>query len=212
VQIDVRVCAKLKEGQPVEPLNAALRELGIADSFTAGAPERPASRRATESTRTVLVPRFDGERTTLDVANYILAFVFSLLRSSGGQCNVMRLARAYALLFQKEHFAKLAEAQFGAEGKKWVEQFNQPVDARWFLPIIRKMDTQDMVSLDVRGDSVFVQQKDAQGPPVPAFVETDVFLVMRVLDLVPDSAVAAPVKQLVPKAPKLALEEATIPA
>ena len=212
VQIDVRVSAKLKDGQPVEPLNAALRELGIADSFSAGAPERPASRHTTEPKRSVAAPRFDGERTTLDAGNYILAFVFSLLRSSGGQCNLMRLARAYALLFQKEHFAKLAEAQFGADAEKWVEKFNQPVEAGWFLPIIRKMDTQDMVSLDVRGDSVFVHQKDAQGPPVPACVDTDVFLVMRVLDLVPDSAVAAPVKQLVPKAPKQALEEATIPA
>jgi hypothetical protein len=43
-------------------------------------------------------------------------------------------------------------------------------------------------------------------------VATDAFLVMRVLDAVPDQAIAEPVKRIVPKAPRVALQEATIPA
>jgi hypothetical protein len=156
-------------------------------------------------------PRFDQERVNLDVGNYILTFIFSILRYSGGECDVMRLARAYALVQQRQVFASLAEAQFGSDAKRWVDNSSQPLDARWFLPILRRMDTQDMVSLEVRGDDVMVRQKDPQGPPANAAVGTDAFLVMRTLDLVPETTIAEPVKRLVPKAPRLALQEAVMP-
>jgi len=157
-------------------------------------------------------PRFDRERVNVDVGNYILAFVFSLLRHHAGECDVMRLARAYALLLQRQTLAELSEAQFGPAARRWVERFTQVVDARWFLPILRRMDTQGMVTLEVRGEDVIVRQKDPQGPPSNATVGTDVFLVQRVLDLVPATALAEPVERMVPKAPRVALQEAVLPA
>ncbi len=156
-------------------------------------------------------PRFDRERLNVDVGNYILAFVFSLLRHHGGECDVMRLARAYALLLQRGTLAAISEAQFGPEARRWVETSAQIMDGRWFLPILRQMDTQGMVALEVRGDDVIVRQKDPQGPPSNAALETDVFLVLRVLDLVPATALAEPVKRMVPKAPRVALQEAVAP-
>ena len=68
-----------------------------------------------------------------------------------------------------------------------------------------------MLSFEVSGDDVIVHQKDTRGPWVDAAVATDAFLVMRVLDAAPDQAIAEPVKRIVPKAPRVALEEATIP-
>jgi hypothetical protein len=156
-------------------------------------------------------PRFDRERVNADVGNYILAFVFSLLRHHGRECDVMSLARAYAVLLQRETFASLSEAQFGPSARRWVESFTQVVDARWFLPILRQMDTRAMVTLEVRGEDVIVRQKDPQGPPSNATVETDVFLVQHVLDLVPAPALTEPVKRIVPKLPRLALQEAVLP-
>jgi len=157
-------------------------------------------------------PRFDRERVNVDVGNYILVFVFSLLRHYGGECDVMRLARAYALLLQRETWAALAEAQLSPDARHWVERFTQVVDGRWFLPILRQMDTQGMVTLEVHGEDVIVRQKDPQGPPSNSTVETDVFLVQRVLDLVPTTALAEPVQRMVPKAPRVALQEAVLPA
>jgi hypothetical protein len=124
----------------------------------------------------------------------------------------MRLARAYALLLQRNTFASLSEAQFGPDARRWVETSTQVVDGRWFLPILRQMDTQGMVTLEVRGDDVIVRQKDPQGPPSNATVETDVFLVQRVLDLVPATTLAEPVNRMVPKTPRVALQEAVLPA
>jgi hypothetical protein len=123
----------------------------------------------------------------------------------------MRLVRGYALLQQSPVLASLVEAEFDVSGRKWLEKSSQPHDVRWFLPILRRMETQDMVSFEVRGDDVIVHQKDPQGPRVDAAVGTDAFLVMRVLDIVPDKAVAEPIKRMVPKTPSVALQEAEIP-
>jgi hypothetical protein len=71
------------------------------------------------------------------------------------------------------------------------------------------METRDMVSFEVSGDNVIVHQKDPRGPRVDAAVATDAFLVMRVLDAVPDQVVAEAVKRMVPKAPRVSLQEAT---
>ena len=156
-------------------------------------------------------PKFDRERVNVDVGNYILAFVFSLLRHYDGECDVMRLARAYALLLQRATFASLVEARFGAEAQRWVETSTQVVDGRWFLPILRQMDSRGIVTLEVRGDDVVVRQKDQQGPPGNATVETDVYLVRQVLDLVPAITLAEPVKRIIPKVPRVALQEALMP-
>jgi hypothetical protein len=157
-------------------------------------------------------PQFDRERVNVkEPGDYILTFVGSLLRHFGGECDVMKLARAYALLLPKrDHFAALAETQFGPAARGWVERFNQAVDARWFLPILRAMDTRNIVSLVEQGDDVMVRLKDPAGPPTNSTLETDVFLVLRVLDLVPDQQISEPVKRMVPKAPRLALREATL--
>ena len=124
----------------------------------------------------------------------------------------MRLVRGYALLQQPQVLASLVEAQFDTPGRKWVEKSSQPHDGRWFLPILRRMETHDVVSFDVRGDDVIVHQRDPQGPKVDAEVGTDAFLVMRVLDVVPDQAVAEAVRRIVPKAPQVSLREAAIPS
>lgn len=123
----------------------------------------------------------------------------------------MRLARAYALLLQRATFASLVEARFGAEAQRWVETSTQVVDGRWFLPILRQMDSRGIVTLEVRGDDVVVRQKDQQGPPGNATVETDVYLVRQVLDLVPAITLAEPVKRIIPKVPRVALQEALMP-
>jgi hypothetical protein len=184
----------------------------LAESMKTGVPYQTRLNPTPASIGVAHPPRFDRARVNVDVGNYVLTFVFSLLRHHGGECDVMRLARAYALLLQRETFAQLSEAQIGLEARRWVEKFSQVVDARWFLPILRQMDTRGMVTLEVRGEDVVVRQKDPQGPPSNATVETDVFLVRRVLDIVPATTLAVPVKRMVPKAPRVALQEAVLPA
>jgi hypothetical protein len=184
----------------------------LADSMKTGKVYQTRLNPAPASIAVAHPPRFDRERVNVDVGNYILVFVFSLLRHHGGECDVMRLARAYALLLQRQTWAELSEAQLGPGARRWVEMFSQVVDGRWFLPILRQMDTQGMVTLELRGEDVIVRQKDPQGPPSGTTVETDVFLVQRVLDLVPATALAEPVQRMVPKAPRVALNEAVLPA
>lgn len=164
------------------------------------------------SIRVAHPPRFNQERIKVDVGNYILSFVFAFVRYHRGECDVMTLAHAYALMLQRNTLASLAETEFGKTAREWVEKSNQALDGRWFLPILRKMDEREIVTLDIRGDDVFVQQKDPQGPPSNSSVETDVFLVMRVLDLVPAAELTTTTKTIVPKAPRLALQEAEVPA
>jgi hypothetical protein len=184
----------------------------LAESQRTGQPYATRLNPAPASIQVAHAPRFDRERVGLEVGDYIPGFVFSMLRYAGGTCDLMRLVRGYALLQQPKVLAALVEPQFDAAGRKWVEQSSQPQDGRWFLPILRRMETHDMVSFEVRGDDVMVHQKDPQGPRIDAAVATDAFLVMRVLDAVPDQAIAEPVKRIVPKAPRVALQEATIPA
>ncbi len=184
----------------------------LAESQRTGQPYATRLNPAPASVQAAHAPRFDRERVGLEVGDFLLGFVFSMLRYSGGMCDLMRLVRAYALLQQPKVLAALVEPPFEAAGRKWVEASSQPHDGRWFLPILRRMETHDMVSFEVRGDDVIVHQKDPQGPRIDAAVTTDAFLVMRVLDLVPDQAVAESVRRIVPKAPRMALQEAAIPA
>ncbi len=160
-------------------------------------------------------PRWDRDRVNLpQTGDFVLAFLGSLLRHLDGECDLMKLARAYALLLpSRSVFAELADAQFGAGARAWVDRFDQVVEAKWFLPILRAMDNRNIVALEEHGDDVTVRLKDPKGPPTNVTVETDVFLVLRVLDLVPDQKVSAPIKLLVPKAPRIALREtALVPA
>ena len=182
----------------------------LAESQRTGKPYQTLLNPAPASILAAHPPRFDQERVNLEVGDYILGFVFSMLRYSGGISDIMRLVRGYALLQQPQVLASLVEAEFDVSGRKWLEKSSQPHDVRWFLPILRRMETQDMVSFEVRGDDVIVHQKDPQGPRVDAAVGTDAFLVMRVLDIVPDKAVAEPIKRMVPNTPRLALQEAVM--
>ena len=162
----------------------------------------PASIRATHP------PRYDRQRVNVDVGNYILGFVGSLLRHLGGECDLMKLVRAYALLLpERKQFAELSATQFGADARRWVEQFTQPVDASWFLPILRGMDNREIIELKDAGDDVRVVLNDRVGPPTNPTLETDVFLVMNILDLVPDKQMAEPVKRIAPKAPRVLIKE-----
>jgi hypothetical protein len=153
-------------------------------------------------------PRYDRPRTNVDVGNYILGFVGSLLRHLGGECDLMKLVRAYALLLpERKQFAELTATQFGADARGWVERFTQPVDAAWFLPILRGMDNREIIDLKEAADDVRVVLKDKAGPPSNPTLETDVFLVMSVLDLAPDKQIAEPVKRIAPKAPRVLIKE-----
>jgi hypothetical protein len=120
----------------------------------------------------------------------------------------MKLVRAYALLLpERKQFAELSATQFGADARRWVEQFTQPVDASWFLPILRGMDNREIIELKDAGDDVRVVLNDRVGPPTNPTLETDVFLVMNILDLVPDKQMAEPVKRIAPKAPRVLIKE-----
>lgn len=156
-------------------------------------------------------PRFDQTREVVDVGNYVLSFVFSFLRYRDGECNLMHLAKAYALLLQPKTLAALGETEFGKPAREWVEKSTQPLDGRWFLPILRQMDTRNIVTLEVVGDDVIVKQKDPKGPPSNPSVEADVFLVIRLLDLVPATELTVETKKIVPKVPRVALQEAVMP-
>jgi hypothetical protein len=153
-------------------------------------------------------PRYDRPRANVDVGNYILGFVGSLLRHLGGECDLMKLVRAYALLLpERKQFAELTATQFGADARGWVERFTQPVDAAWFLPILRGMDNREIIDLKEAADDVRVVLKDKAGPPSNPTLETDVFLVMSVLDLAPKKQMAEPVKRIAPKAPRVLIKE-----
>ena len=158
-------------------------------------------------------PRFDRERIQFkEPGDYILSLVGALLRHKGGECDLMILIRAYAMLLgDRQTFSTLAEARFGAEAGAWVKRFNQPVDAAWFLPVIRGLDNRDKLKLEERGETdVFVRLLDASLPS-NATVETDVYLLMQVLDLnaVPPAAVAEQVRRIAHKSVRASLHEAT---
>lgn len=157
-------------------------------------------------------PRFDGERVNFkEPGDYILPFVGSLLRHLGGECDLMKLIRAYAMLLgDRKTLSALSEARFGSEAGAWVKRFNQPVDAAWFLPILRGLDNRDVLKLEERGENdVFARLLDTSVPSNPA-VETDVYLLLNVLDLsaVPPAAVAEHVKRIAPKPVRISLQEA----
>ena len=160
------------------------------------------------------LPRFDRERFNFkEAGDYILPFVASLLRHQGGECDVMILIRAYAMLLgDRKTLTALTEARFGAEAGTWVKRFNQPVDALWFLPILRGLDNRDVIKLEERGENdVFVRLLDASVPS-NSTVETDVYLLLQVLDLnaVPPAAVAEQEKRISPKAVRTSLHEAKL--
>ena len=160
------------------------------------------------------LPRFDRERFNFkEAGDYILPFVASLLRHQGGECDVMILIRAYAMLLgDRKTLTALTESRFGAEAGAWVKRFNQPVDASWFLPILRGLDNRDVIKLEERGENdVFVRLLDASVPS-NSTVETDVYLLLQVLDLnaVPPAAVAEQVKRISPKAVRTSLHEAKL--
>lgn len=160
------------------------------------------------------LPRFDHERFNFkEAGDYILPFVASLLRHHGGECDVMILIRGYAMLLgDRKTLTTLTEARFGAEAGTWVKRFNQPVDASWFLPILRGLDNRDVIKLEERGENdVFVRLLDASVPS-NSTVETDVYLLLQVLDLnaVPPAAVAEQVKRISPKAVRTSLHEAKL--
>jgi len=157
--------------------------------------------------------RFDRERINFnEPGDYILAFVGSLLRHQRGECDLMKLIRAYAMLLgDRRTFSTLAEARFGAEAGAWVKRFNQTVEASWFLPVIRGLDNRDVLKLEERGETdVFVRLLDASVPS-NATVETDVYLLLQVLDLnvAPPAAVAEQVRRIAPKSVRASLHEAT---
>jgi hypothetical protein len=153
-------------------------------------------------------PRYDRPRANVDVGNYILGFVGSLLRHLGGECDLMTLVRAYALLLpDRKQFAELAAAQFGTDARGWAERFTQPVDAAWFLPILRGMDNRDIVSLEEAAEDVRVVLKDKAGPPSNPTLETDIFLVIHMLDLAPDKQILGPVKRIAPKEARVLIRE-----
>jgi hypothetical protein len=160
------------------------------------------------------LPRFDRERFNFkEAGDYILPFVASLLRHQGGECDVMILIRAYAMLLgDRKTLTTLTEARFGTEAGAWVKRFNQPVDASWFLPILRGLDNRDVIKLEERGEKdVFVRLLDASVPS-NSTVETDVYLLLQVLDLnaMPVAAVAEQVKRISPKAIRTSLHEAKL--
>jgi hypothetical protein len=157
-------------------------------------------------------PRFGRERVNFkEPGDYVLPFVGSLLRHQGGECDLMKLIRAYAMLLgDRKTLSALAEARFGTTAEAWVKRFNQPVDASWFLPIVRGLDNRDVLKLEERGENdVFVRLLDTSVPSNPT-VETDVYLLLHVLDLnaVPPAAVAEQVKRIAPKPVRMALQEA----
>jgi hypothetical protein len=157
--------------------------------------------------------RFDRERINFnEPGDYILALVGSLLRHQGGECDLMKLIRAYAMLLgDRKTFSTLAEARFGAGAGAWVKRFNQPIDASWFLPVIRGLDNRDVLKLEERGETdVFVRLLDASVPS-NSTVETDVYLLLQVLDLnaVPPAGVAEQVRRIAPKSVRASLHEAT---
>jgi hypothetical protein len=160
------------------------------------------------------LPRFDRERFNYkEPGDYILAFVGSLVRHAGGECDLMKLIRAYAMLLgDRKTFAALAEARFDTTAGSWVKKFNQPVDAAWFLPILRGLDNRDVIKLEERGESdVFVRLLETNVPSNPT-VETDVYLLLHVLDLnaAPPAAVAEQVKRIAPKPLRTSLQEAKL--
>jgi hypothetical protein len=160
------------------------------------------------------LPRFDRERFNFkEAGDYILPFVASLLRHQGGECDVMILIRAYAMLLDdRKTLTALTEARLGAEAGAWVKGFNQPVDELWFLPILRGLDNRDVIKLEERGENdVFVRLLDASVPS-NSTVETDVYLLLQVLDLnaAPPAAVAEQVKRISPKAVRTSLHEAKL--
>lgn len=162
---------------------------------------------------TMQVPDFDGQRFNFQApGDYILPLVGSLLRHLGGECDLMKLIRAYALLLgNRSLLLELAEARFGKEAGAWVKRFNQAVDGSWFLPIVRGLDNRDVLKLEERGESdVFVRLLDTSVPTNPT-VETDVYLLLQVLDLnsVPPAAIAEQVKRIAPKPVRTALKEAS---
>jgi hypothetical protein len=116
------------------------------------------------------------------------------------------------LLGDRKTFAALAEARFGAEAGVWVKRFDQPVDAAWFLPILRGLDNRDVLKLEERGkEDVFVRLLDASVPS-NASVETDIYLLLHVLDLnaAPAAAVAEQVKRISPKTIRTSIQEAKL--
>ncbi len=77
------------------------------------------------------LPGFHGQRFNFQgPGDYILPFVGSLLRHQDGDCDLMKLIRAYAMpIGDRKTLSNLAEARFGAEADAWVKQFNQAVGA-----------------------------------------------------------------------------------
>ena len=191
----------------------------ILEAFAAGVDlsqsrATPATRRdsAPVSISTMQLPTFDGQRFNFQArGDYILPLVASLLRHQGGECDLMKLIRAYAMLLgDRKTLSALSEARFGAEAGAWVKRFNQPVDASWFLPILRGLDNRDVLKLEERGENdVIIRLLDTNVPSNPT-VETDVYLLMHALDLneVPPAAVAEQVKRIAPKSVRDALKEA----
>ncbi len=160
------------------------------------------------------LPRFDRERYNFkETGDYILPFVASLLRHQGGECDVMILIRAYAMLLgDRKTLTAVTEARFGTEAGAWVKRFNQPVDASWFLPILRGLDNRDVIKLEERGEKdVFVRLLDVSAPSNPT-VETDVYLLLHVLDLnaAPVAAVAEQVQRISPKPIRNSIQEAKL--
>ena len=87
------------------------------------------------------------------------------------------------LLGDRKSFTDLAEARFDAAAGNWVKKFNQPVDAAWFLPILRGLDNRDVIKLEERGENdVFVRLLETNVPS-NSTVETDVYLLLHVLDV-----------------------------
>lgn len=184
----------------------------MADSIRTGQPYQTRLSPAPASIAVAHVPRFERERINFkEAGDYIVPFVGSLLRHHGGECDVMNLIRAYAMLLgDRKVFTGLAEARFGAEAAAWVKRFSQPVEASWFLPILRGLDNRDVIKLEERGESnVFVRLLDSTVPS-NSTVETDVYLLLNVLDLnvVPPAPVADQVKRIAPKSVRSALQEA----
>lgn len=184
----------------------------LAEAIKTGKPYQTRLNPAPASLAVAHLPRFDRERFNFkEPGDYILPFVASLLRHQGGECDVMLLIRAYAMMLgDRKTLAALVEARFGTEAGAWVKRFDQPVDAAWYIPIIVGLDNRDVLKLEERGEKdVFVRLLDASVPS-NSTVEADVYLLLHVLDLnaVPPAAVAEQVKRISPKTIRTSIQEA----
>jgi len=160
----------------------------LAEAQRTGQPYQTRLNPAPADSRVAHPPRFAvKERINYDLpADYILQLVFALLRRSGGRCDVILLARAYALLAEKQNLGRLADIKMGSEARKWIEACTQKLDEDWFLPTLRQMESRGMVRFRVEGEEVIVASVDAKGPPANPTVESDADVLAQVLELATD--------------------------